>query len=223
MRTKTLVLSALLGVASITGALAAGEVYSVNAVGYVNVTIAPGFSMIANPLSAATNTVEALFAGVTGGVPDDTTIYKFSSTAGWLPNARTFGAWDQPNDTLLPGEGVFILNPTTAAFQVTFVGEVPQGNLTNALPVGFSLRSSMVPQAGKLATDLKFPTKDALNADVDFTVYRFNVPGKSAGYSVYPYEFGGWSIEEPVPAVAEGFFVQMPVAAKWVRVFNVNQ
>jgi len=223
MRTKTILLSALLAVASLTTALAAGEVYSVNAVGYVNVTVAPGFSMIANPLVAATNTIEALFAGVTGGVPDDTTIYKFSSTSGWLPNARTFGAWDLPDDTLLPGEGVFILNPTTTAFTVTFVGEVPQGTLTNALPLGFSLRSSMVPQSGKLATDLGFPLKDAQNNDVDFTIYRFNVPGKSAGYTSYPYEFGGWSIEEPVPAVAEGFFVQLPVAASWVRTFDVNQ
>jgi len=222
MRTKALVLSALLGIASISAALAAGEVYSVNAVGYVNVSVPSGFSIIANPLNAATNTVAALFGSVTGGVPDGTTIYKFDPITGYSGNDFSFGEWAKPNDTLLPGEGVFILNSGQTAFTVTFVGEVPQGPLTNSMPLGFSLRSSIVPQSGKLATDLGFPLKDAANNDIDFTIYRYNVPGKAAGYTGYAYEFGAWS-EEPVPAVGEGFFVQLPVATQWVRTFSVNQ
>jgi len=216
MRTKALILTALLGVASLTAALAQTAVYSVNAVGYVNVTVPPGFSMIANPLNAATNTVDALFAGVTGGVPSGTTIYKFDPIAGYSGNAYRFGAWSSPNDLLLPGVGVFILNSTATAFTVTFVGEVPQGNLTNAIPLGFSIRSSIVPQSGLLTTDLGFPVAN------NMTIYRYNVPTKAAGYTGYSYRFGAWS-EEPVPAVAEGFFVSAPAATSWVRVFNVNQ
>jgi len=162
--------------------------------------------------------VAALFTAV----PEDTTIYKFNPTTGYSGNAFQFGEWSNPNATLLPGEGVFILNPTATAFTVTFVGEVPQGTLTNALPVGFSIRSSIVPQSGLLATDLGFPLKDAGNNDIDVTIYRFNVPGKPAGYTGYAYEFGAWS-SEPSPAVGEGFFVSTPVAVNWVRTFDVNQ
>ena len=44
------------------------QVFSVNAVGYVNKTIpANGFAMISNPLKAADNTIDKLFAGVPAG------------------------------------------------------------------------------------------------------------------------------------------------------------
>jgi hypothetical protein len=64
----------------------AQAVYSVNAVGFVKVTVPAGFSMIANPLKAPTNTVGALFADA----PDGTTVYKYDGT-NYSVNGKDFG------------------------------------------------------------------------------------------------------------------------------------
>jgi hypothetical protein len=208
MRTKTLLLTAALAVAGTLSSMA--QVYSVNAVGYVNVNVPPGFSMIANPLNASTNTITALF----GAAPDGTVIYKFNPATGtYTSNLKDFGEWSIPNDTLVPGEGAFIRNNGTQPFTVTFVGEVMQGNLTNAIPNGFSIKSSMVPQSGQLDTVLGFP---AVDGD---TIYRFN--NTTGTYTSSVRDFGEWSTN-PVPAVGESFFVFKNGAATWTRQFSVN-
>jgi hypothetical protein len=51
MRTKTLLLTAALAVAGLSSASA--QVYSVNAVGYINLSLPKGFSMICNQLKAS--------------------------------------------------------------------------------------------------------------------------------------------------------------------------
>ena len=55
MRTKTLLLTAIVGALGFTAAQA--QVYSVNAVGYVNKSIPSGFSIVANPLNNGDNKV----------------------------------------------------------------------------------------------------------------------------------------------------------------------
>ncbi len=217
MRTKTLLLTAVLSAAGIGSSLA--QVYSVNAVGYVNKTIPPGFSMIANPLNntaANGNTVGVLFPSV----PNGTTIFKFNeSTHLFEGNSYLFG-WSNPNVTLLPGEGAFINNPTATTFTNTFVGEVMQGGpgtpnptLSNPIPIGFSIRSSQVPQKGQLDTDLKFP---AVNGD---SIFQFN--NATGLYEGHSYLFG-WS-SPPTNDIAEAFFVNKVAATTWTRDFNVNQ
>jgi hypothetical protein len=209
MRTKTLLLTAALGAVGLTSATAQ-QVFSVNAVGFVNVVVPAGFSMIANPLNAPTNTIPALFAGV----PDGTTIYKFDGTSYSL-NTLDLGEWGLPTQTLLPGEGAFIRNPGTAPFTVTFVGEVMQGSLSNPLPANFSIKSSQVPQAGAVATLLGFPA-----ADGD-TIYQF-VSAQQA-YVIHTLDLGEWSGGEPNIAVGESFFSKKVAAGNWTRTFSVNQ
>lgn len=182
------------------------QVYSVNAVGYVNVTFKKGFTLAANPLKAADNSVKALFASA----PDGTVVYKFTAAGTYDINTKDFGEFEKPADTLMPGEGAFVLAPSD--FTVTFVGEVMQGQLKNSIPKGFSIRSSMVPQAGKLSADLGFP-----GADGDF-VYLF----RNGAYAISGYDFGAWD-NEPTPAVGEAFFVNKVAAVDWNRNFSVNQ
>jgi len=220
MRTKALVLTAVLGLAGIANSFAQGAVYSVNAVGYVNVTLNPGFTMIANPLdnkNANGNTISNLFAGVT--LADGSTVYQFNSASGaYSINTYEFGVWGAENDTLLPGGGAFFLNKGTAV-TVTFVGEVKQGVptplSTPLLAAKFQILSSQVPQKGQLDTDLKFPVKEG------DTVYRW-VNGTGA-YSIHAYEFGTWG-SPPILEVGESFFFIRPTAAaeNWTRAFDVN-
>jgi hypothetical protein len=209
MRTKTLLLTAALGAVGLTSSVAQ-QVFSVNAVGFVNVAVPPGFSMIANPLNAPTNTVPALFAGV----PDGTTIYKFDGTS-YSVNSLDLGEWGNPAQTLVPGEGAFIRNPGTTPFTVTFVGEVMQGSLSNPIPAGFSIKSSQVPQSAALDTVLGFPAADG---DI---VYQFSNAQNT--YVIHALDLGEWSGGAPVPAVGESFFVKKVAAGNWTRTFSVNQ
>ena len=210
MRTKTILLTAALSAVGLSTSMAQ-SVFSVNAVGFVTVDVPVGLSMIANPLTAPTNTIPALFASA----PDGTTIYKYDGTA-FSVNTLEFGDWGIPTDKLVPGEGAFIRNTGTTTFQVTFVGEVSQGSLTHPIagPNKLSIQSSEVPQSGKLVADLKFP---AFEGDV---IYQYD--NAAGAYVIHGLDLGEWSQGEPVPKVGESFFVRKVDAKPWTRTFSVN-
>jgi len=213
MKTKTSILTAVVALA---GASAMAQVYSQNVVGYVNVTVPTGFSMIANQLQATNHTIASLMPTV----PDGTTVYKWTGTTfasyvfdgldnAWTPNGTA---------TLAPGEGVFIRNSSGSPFTVTFVGEVLQGSQTNSLPAGFSIVSSKVPQ-GTNVNALGFPAVDGA------TIYKYVNNGSGGGAyvsSTYDGLDGAWLPTTPNLAVGESFWARMPSSAAWTRTFNVN-
>jgi hypothetical protein len=216
MRTKTLLLTAALGAAGVATSMAQGTtVFSVNAVGYVKVTVKPGFQLIANPLDAADNTIKALLANV----PEGTTLYKFDASTGLFDIQNFFGVWvPNENTTLNPGEGAFILNPGTTDVTLTFVGEVKQGTLTQSVPAGFSIQASQVPQEGQLDTDLKYPAGDG------DTVYKFDEATQLYEISNFFGDpaTGVWVPSAPRLDVGESVFVNKLAAATWTRTFSVN-
>ena len=97
---------------------------------------------------------------------------------------------------------------------ITFVGEVPQGDLSNALPQGFSIRSSQVPQAGELQGDLGFPVSGSP------TIYQF--VGGAYKISSYDADFEEWD-SVPSVGVAEGFWVLNASAGSWDRSFSTSE
>jgi len=214
MRTKTLLLTAAFSAAGIATSMA--QVYSVNAVGYVNTSLVKGFNLISNPLNntaANGNQIKNLFAGLPGG----TQIFKFNGTAYDSASVDEFdGSITGPASsmTLVPGEGVFVRVDAPAT--VTFVGEVMQGKdptpLSFPIPAGFSIRSSQVPQAGT-ATQLNFP---AVEGD---QVFVFNEA--TQGYATSNYSFGSWD-KEPSLEVGEAAFIRTDAAKPWTRSFSVN-
>jgi hypothetical protein len=213
MRTKTLLLTAVLGIAGAVSSSA--QVYSVNAVGYVNVVMPRGFSMIANPLKAADNKISALLPTAPAGA----TIYKFNPTTGSY-NFSSFddldNAWSpDPNITLSPGDGAFITTPVQ--FTNTFVGEVMTGSLTNPMPAGFSIVSSQVPQEGRVDTVLGFPGIPGA------TIYQFN--NATGGYVFNSFDDldNAWSPAVPTIKVGESFWIKLSAPANWTRTFNINQ
>jgi hypothetical protein len=211
MRTKTLLLlTAALSAVGLSTSMAQ-QVFSVNAVGFVNVDVPKGLSMIANPLKAPTNTIAALFSSAADG----TTIYKYDGTQ-FSINTFDLGEWGNPTDTLVPGEGAFIRNTSAATFQVTFVGEVSQGSLSHSIagPNKLSIQSSEVPQSGKVATDLGFPASDG------DTIYQYD--NAAGAYVIHTLDLGEWSNGEPVPKVGEAFFVRKVDNKAWTRTFSVN-
>jgi hypothetical protein len=216
MRTKALLLTAALSAAGVATSMAQTPVYSVNAVGYVNTVLHPGFTLISNPLTAADNTLNGLFGG--GKVPINTVVYKYTGT-GFDINTYTDDEVfaPNPNQTVTPGEGVFVKNPTAADVTVTFVGEVPTGTLTTTVPKGLSILSSKVPQAGT-ATDL------GLVGQENDTLYQYVNTGVAAtsGYKISTVQDGEWGPPLGQLKVGEAFFYKAATAGSWTRTFNIN-
>jgi len=220
MRTKTLLLTAALSAAGVASSMAQGTVFSVNAVGYVNTTVGPKFSIISNPLNATDNTINTLFkTGIQGTIPDSFQVFQFTGT-GFKVSA--FDSLDgnflpllNSAVSILPGEGLFVRNPTTAPVTITFVGEVPQGNLSNPYPKGFSLRASQVPQAGTISS------LGYVAADSD-KIFQFDNTKQSYTANAFDSLGGAWLPKEPTIGVGEGFFLQATVGGTWSRTFSVN-
>jgi hypothetical protein len=211
MRTKLILTTAVLGVAGSLGASA--QVYSVNAVGYINITVPAGkLALVANQLNAGQNNT---IADVIPTASEGTIVFRYAAGSGFVGNGYEFGAWSITDMTLPPGVGFFIQNNTAANQTFTFVGEVPQGNLTTPLVAGLNLTGSQVPQAGTLGTALGYT---AAEGDI---VYQWDVDNQRYK-APNGFEFGSWSLGEPTVAVGEGFFLQKGAAASWTRNFTVN-
>ena len=205
---------------------------SIGVVGYVNTTLqsdpsGSATNLIANPLNGTNNHLNTILP-----LPDDyagTTVLRWNSATQnyyepivFLPELGWVSS-DGGAQSVNPGEGFWIMPAGSNALTVTFVGEVPQGSFTNALPAGWSLRSSIVPQAGSL-TSLGFP------AGEEDVVITFDSTTQQLRES-YIYLTGiGWlaaSTGEPLPdgpvlAPSEAFMVYKMSPALWVRNFRLE-
>jgi hypothetical protein len=237
MRTKTLLCTAAVVAAGI-GASVAQSVYSVNSVGYVNVTLQSGFNLISNPLKGTNNNVNTIIPTA----PADTTIQRWNVAAQtFLPSDTYYfvgpgdpqnGWYDDdlnPSTTIInPGEGFFIQNVSGSPTTITFVGEVPQGPLTNNIGANFGFYSSIVPQSVDLLS-IGFPGV----ADMTYTTWN---TAQQTYNSALTYYFVGPGDPDngfydddlvkvaPTPAVAQGFLIFNPSGGTlpWERTFSVN-
>jgi len=195
---------------------AESSVYSVNVVGYVNVQLPPGLSLIANPLLAYENSVAALFSAP----PDGAQVYKYVPGIGY--EVSTYdegqGTWSNPDMDLSPGVGFFFSNPTASTIVNTFVGEVLQGVLVNPLPAGFSTEGALVPQDASINDVHRIPGEPG-------DIFRLYVnDGQGSGdyaTSVFSATENAWVPDRNL-GVAQGFVSEKQNAQDWVRVFTVN-
>jgi hypothetical protein len=237
MRTKTLLCAAAV-VAVGTAASVAQSVYSVNSVGYVNVTLQNGYNLISNPLNGTNNNINTIIPVA----PADTTIARWDvATQTFLPSDTYFfvgpndpfnGWYDgdlNPSATVIkPGEGFFIQNISGSSATITFVGEVPQGSLTNNIGANFGFYSSIVPQSVDLLSigfpgvaDMTYSTWNAaLQSYSAALTYFFVGPGDPAN-GFYDQDLNKI---DPTPAVAQGFLIfnPSPTTLEWTRTFSVN-
>jgi hypothetical protein len=229
MRTKTLLVTAALSLAAVATSMA--QVYSVNAVGYVNKTLEPGFNLIANQLDRTPdNKLDTLL----GGVPVESQVFKYSSNTGlYKADIYDGAAWldaesGNPSATTVnPGEGFFFYNAKVPAGQitVTFVGQVPQGNVGMSLPAGkFSLVSSKVPQSIALNPANGFPNVlESLYITYDAVAQGYNTSLINDGSGWLNSVSGDPAVAQP--AVGEGFFIFNADTVNplvWTRTFSVN-
>jgi hypothetical protein len=221
MRTKTLLLSGV--VAALSSVSLMAQVYSLNAVGYINVTCPPGFSIMANQLNTTNNNISPLLdSQLVDGSKDGTTFFKFAGGAYSTLIVDSFSVnpfpWDETyatNTTLNPGEAVFVHNGFSTNLTFTFVGTVLQGTLTNsAMTHGFSLISSLVPQSGRLDIDLGMPEVDGDTLFIFDTAKAAYQPyiGDSFSTTGQPWDPPGGQPLNPTVAVGQGFFYHGGVA-----------
>ena len=238
MRTKTLLLTAALSAAGLATSMA--QVYSVNAVGYVNQSVpANGLAILAVPLNGTNNSLNTTMPLPNGY--DGTTMYRFDvpsqnylDAIAWIEGFGWFSPTDS-NPTVNPGEGIWVQNLAATALNITFVGEVPAGTLNNPIPGNNNLKlaSSIVPKGlpigdvATAATTLGFP---AVDGD---TLYIFN-PAIQNYKEAYGYIDGfGWfsaNADDPGPAgpviaPGTGFWTQKATAngpLAWTQTFSVN-
>jgi len=189
----------------------------VNAVGYINLSVPHGCSIIANKLNASPNNQ---ISTVLGSPSKAIVAYTFRNATGdYAINGydADFQSWDDPSQVIAPGTGIFINNPTAGAVNLTLVGEVPQGALSTPVAHGFNLVASQVPQSGLLQTDLGYAPSSTGD-----TAYRFN--NATSSYLIYNYDpdFAEWDVQ-PSLNVGEGVFIfRSGTASTWTRNFTVN-
>src|SRR5436189_3239599 len=131
MRTKTLLLAAVLSAAGIASSLA--QVYSVNIVGYINLTLSPGLNLITAQLKGTNQNVNTVIATTTPAMADNSLLFTWNAAGQTFNQSQIYGSgqWLDPQTfnpsslTVNPGEAFFINNIGSTAVTLTLVGEVP--------------------------------------------------------------------------------------------------
>jgi hypothetical protein len=248
MRTKTLLLGAAALAASVMTSMAQ-NVYSVNVVGYINITLAPGYNVIGNQLDVdGVDAIGTVLNNTMVPTEDGMEILTFTGTGfkydfydgyanvlpspGWYDN----NTGNASTNTIQPGTGFYILNPLSSNVTLTVTGSVLQGTNSIHLVPGYTLVSTLVPQAITLDTTAtnNFPAVDG----TEYLSWTNNGHGANFATADFWDQYGnvlpsgqypGWYDNNtgnqvfPTPAVGQGYFISNPVAAtNWVRFFQVQ-
>lgn len=226
MRTKI-----LLGAAALAASMAcsmAQNVYSVNVVGYVNITLPSfQFACVANPLDATMggtvaggNNITNLFQGMNDGTfinVWDADLNDYSST---IPTYFDGSGWDTPYD-MAPGKAVLLYNAGDDK-AVTFVGQVVQGSYAVGTlgSFQFSQVGAPVPIGGSLTNSLD--RLGVVPADGDF-VQTWDSAANDWTSSTTYFDGTGWDDTAKQIAPAQGFFYyRASDAFAWTSNFTVQ-
>jgi hypothetical protein len=211
--------------------MAQSNVYSLNVVGYVNISLTNGYQMVANQMDLDGTGTNNTLASVFG-----TALPNLTQVLAWNPAGQTFvlstyrastGVFGgDPADVttfgLQPGQGVFVnLNNSAAPTTITTVGTVMQAGsgVPAKLPQGYSIVSSQAPLSGGLTTVLGYP---AGNLDQALT---WDVVNQTYVLSTYRAATSTWGgAGEPNVAVGQSLFVNVHSAAgaTWTNTFVVQ-
>jgi len=230
MRTKTLLAAAALIAAGVASSMAQSNVYSLNIVGYVNVTTPGTLSAMSNPLRAGTagavdradqvlpyadgNNIQ-IWTGV------GWSLYGMDSLSGtgWVDaNGVDVALASLP--VLGPGKGFFYGN-NAGSPQVTFVGEVRTGTNTVAIPNGLSALGSPLPVGGPISTGSpNLQVQDGDNVQF-WNGTGWSLVARDSLSGTGWVNAGGTDVAEPSLTVGQGFFYGNNVGPfNWQQILN---
>jgi hypothetical protein len=222
MRTKVLLSLAAFAVSAFA-AYAQSNVYSVNVVGYVNVTVpADKFAILSNPFETGNTSITNVVGGT---LPDGTEAYVWNGTGYSDVEGYIYGFGWFPGTATVPNGTGFFIKPSGAPATVTFVGSITV-NTNKALNLnGVELVGSQIPWARAIgdtntANTLNFPA-----ADGD-TLYLWDVAAQGYKDAIGYIDGFGWfdpsatpvGPEGPTNNVAEGFFIQTTGSKNWNQI-----
>jgi len=214
----------------------AQNVYSLNVVGYVNVTLPPSqFYLVANPLDASMGGTVAngnamtnlINATTTPALAASSSIATFNSALNnYNSPSLTYSvktkAWSG-NFDMPPGKAALFYNNGAVPAVVTFTGQVPQGSY-NVATLGanqFSFVGSPVPIGGNITNST---TALGLVPSASDSVATFNSAANNWNSVVtWSVKSKAWSGTMPIDA-GQGFlyYNNAAVANNWVSNFTVQ-
>ncbi len=217
MKTKSLLLTALLSVAGASGLMAqSSNVFSQNIVGYVSQSFPSGFSIVTCQLKGSPdNKLTTLIPNP----PEGTIVYKWDNAQNrYFIDDFFLGSWegDDLNLTLNPGEAAWVKAPS--AFTNTIVGEVVLSS-TNNVRNGFNIVGSVLPKSATLES-LGYSPREG---DI---VYQWS--NAQNRYYINDYFLGSWegdnSGASPTLAVGEGAWIKNTSGSsnQWFQAINVG-
>src|SRR5262245_4137529 len=196
----------------------AGQVYSVNLVGYSSRTIPLVTNVTQAYISNPLYSIDDRLSSILRGVPDGTMLLLHRN-GGFEVYVYDLGLWVPEDTTLHPGKGAILFLDRSAASNPTFLrvsGEVPQGMVVNPIPPGESLRASILPIEGRITTDLK------LNPGDFDTLYLFNQTTQSEDAYIYDPDFGWVPFEPIIPIFTSFRYVNESGSVNnWTQIFSL--
>ena len=221
MRTK-----ALLGLAALAVGLStsvAQNVYSLNVVGYVNVSLqANKSSFLSIPLVPNGGNFNITNSIVLDASQDGATLFAWAGT-GWDPNAPQWVAGFGWFPEMVVSNGVAFFIASKANSTLTFVGDVPQGTLSYNIKAGLSTLANQVPVSAN------FPGATiGHDGDTMFTWVQ-SAQGWNPNSAAYVGGYGWYSSDPlittngPMLQPAEGaFYVNTGAAIPFTQNFTVQ-
>jgi hypothetical protein len=198
----------------------AQNVYSLNVVGYINLTLQPGFNLIANQLDADGTMTNNFATNVfSTNLPGGSRIYAFNAAAAGYQilswnGTKWIGQQAPVNAALAPGQGMFVSLAGTTPTTLTLVGQVIQGTNVTPLVQGLQIVSAIPPISAGLQTGLGYmPTAGD-------RVYFYNAAAQ--GYQIKSFNGTKWIGGEPTPNVGDAMFFQSATATNWTQAFTVQ-
>lgn len=240
MRTKSLLAAAALVAAGVLSSEAQNNVYSLNVVGYVNLTLKPGYNLLTAQLKDSASPTAAINTILTNApaLPDGSTFIGwdagtqgFTEAANWVSPGSGGPFWVAADfetlvsDTAPRGKSFFVFNSGGSDVTMTLVGEVPQGQDVVTVPANYSFLGDLVPTSQEIVTN-GFPVVDnstLITWDATAQGYTEALNGVGVGSGGPMWVAADFETVVPfAPAVGQGFVYNAPGSAGWTRNFTVQ-
>lgn len=207
--------------AGLVASQAQSNVYSANVVGYYNVAVTNGFTLLANQLDIdGTGTNNTVQSTIGTNLPSGTKCLAFNpATQAYATITLSgTGAWSAGvagpivKAALQPGGGVFL--QTSVTTNITIVGNVLQQTNKTPVIVGFQVVSYPFPVAGGFTTNFNY-----IPAGHDKALI-WNVGPQT--FSTHTWGTTSWSLGDPQLSVGGALVLEPAAANVWTNGFVVQ-
>jgi len=226
MKAKTLLIAAAtLAVGAISSQ---AQVYSQNVVGYVNLTLTNGYTLVANQLDIdGTGTNNTVYTTIGTNLVSGSKILSFDPVSQTYKSIQINGSgvWSAGSGApfvkagLQPGGSVFVFNAGSTPTNITLVGTVLQQTNITSFPSQYQMAANHFPVAGYITTNFNYVANAPVGTVKD-KVLTWNVTSQT--FVTHQFSGTAWSGGSPSVGVGEGFFLIPDQTTIWTNGFSVG-